>query len=273
MPWIAGCVISAALLWLGPEIGAAARTRNSRLGWGLYACAGAVGACGLWWPGHLAALGPPASASHGTIAALAWLVALGLTLLVGVTAGAALRRNAGLFAALCIVTLVVTYGHSMLALPGLFGAVAQFAPWAPGATTVVLAVALVWLHLHGAPSPRARWSRTGAAVVIAAMLVAASSTSAPSGIAGVAATLWPEALMMAGLVLTAAVLVAALHAAGHAEAETTRRAHAPPAPTVDSLTQLPTRLYFENHLAGAAAKADAKSGRLALLFIDLDGFK
>ena len=45
------------------------------------------------------------------------------------------------------------------------------------------------------------------------------------------------------------------------------------APTVDSLTQLPTRVYFEDRLAAAATKADAGSTRLALLFIDLDGFK
>ena len=44
-------------------------------------------------------------------------------------------------------------------------------------------------------------------------------------------------------------------------------------PTVDSLTQLPTRVYFEDRLAAAATKADANASRLALLFIDLDGFK
>ncbi|HEX7435532.1 MAG TPA: bifunctional diguanylate cyclase/phosphodiesterase, partial [Caldimonas sp.] len=42
---------------------------------------------------------------------------------------------------------------------------------------------------------------------------------------------------------------------------------------VDSLTQLPTRLYFEDRLAAAATRADAKTSRLALLFVDLDGFK
>ena len=44
-------------------------------------------------------------------------------------------------------------------------------------------------------------------------------------------------------------------------------------PLVDSLTQLPTRVYFEDRLAAAATKCDANAGRLALLFIDLDGFK
>ena len=44
-------------------------------------------------------------------------------------------------------------------------------------------------------------------------------------------------------------------------------------PTVDGLTQLPTRVYFEDQLAAAATKADANASRLAVLFIDLDGFK
>lgn len=42
---------------------------------------------------------------------------------------------------------------------------------------------------------------------------------------------------------------------------------------LDSLTQLPTRVYFESQLAAAATRCDASGTRLALLFIDLDGFK
>jgi diguanylate cyclase (GGDEF)-like protein len=45
------------------------------------------------------------------------------------------------------------------------------------------------------------------------------------------------------------------------------------APSIDGLTKLPTRLNFEDELAGRVAKADATKSRLALLFIDLDGFK
>ncbi len=44
-------------------------------------------------------------------------------------------------------------------------------------------------------------------------------------------------------------------------------------PTTDSLTKLPTRASFEDQLAAQVAKADATKSRLALLFIDLDGFK
>ncbi len=41
----------------------------------------------------------------------------------------------------------------------------------------------------------------------------------------------------------------------------------------DPLTGLPNRLVFEDRLAHAVAKADREGRRLALLFIDLDGFK
>ena len=41
----------------------------------------------------------------------------------------------------------------------------------------------------------------------------------------------------------------------------------------DPLTRLPNRLMFEGTLAQAVQRADAASGRLALLFIGIDGFK
>jgi diguanylate cyclase (GGDEF)-like protein len=43
--------------------------------------------------------------------------------------------------------------------------------------------------------------------------------------------------------------------------------------TRDALTQLPNRLLFEHELADAVQAADATQHKLALLFIDLDGFK
>jgi len=41
----------------------------------------------------------------------------------------------------------------------------------------------------------------------------------------------------------------------------------------DALTQLPNRLVFEDKLVAAVARADRSRSRLAVLFIDLDGFK
>jgi diguanylate cyclase (GGDEF)-like protein len=42
---------------------------------------------------------------------------------------------------------------------------------------------------------------------------------------------------------------------------------------MDALTKLPNRLVFEDKLAAAVARADRAKTRLAVLFIDLDGFK
>ncbi|HKX40918.1 MAG TPA: bifunctional diguanylate cyclase/phosphodiesterase, partial [Burkholderiaceae bacterium] len=43
--------------------------------------------------------------------------------------------------------------------------------------------------------------------------------------------------------------------------------------TQDALTGLPTRVFFESRLHESAKRCDARKGRLAVLFIDLDGFK
>ncbi|HEX7437141.1 MAG TPA: hypothetical protein VF308_10555, partial [Caldimonas sp.] len=193
MLWIAGCMISAALLWLGPEIGAAARTRSTRLAWGLKACAVALAAGGLWWPGHFAATAEPPSPNSATMAALAWLVAIGLAMLAGLTAGAATKKTFLAFSALAVVTLLVTYGHSMVSTPGLFRAVQVVGPWAPGLVTVLLAAALVGLHVAILPERKARWLRAGIALSVAAVLVAAAAAT-PATIHGAVNPAWPEAL-------------------------------------------------------------------------------
>jgi diguanylate cyclase (GGDEF)-like protein len=272
MLWIAGCVISAALLWLGPEIGAASRARNSYLAFALKACAVGLVASGLWWPGHVAMAAEPSTPSAGAMAVLAWSIALVLAILVGITAVTATRKTIAAFAALSVITVLVTYGHAMVATPGLFRSVAVAGPWAPGLVTVVLALGLVGLNLHVEPSRKSRGARAAGGLAVAAMLAGASIATTSSA-ADVHGPVWPEVLLMTGLVLLAAVLTAALAASGQATADTARRAHVATAPTVDSLTQLPTRLYFEDRLAAAATKADAKTSRVALLFIDLDGFK
>ena len=76
---------------------------------------------------------------------------------------------------------------------------------------------------------------------------------------------------MAGVVLLASLLVAVLQQATRRSADRPRTQRTESA--VDALTQLPTRVYFEGQLAAQVAKADSTKSRLALLFIDLDGFK
>lgn len=47
----------------------------------------------------------------------------------------------------------------------------------------------------------------------------------------------------------------------------------PATPVQDPLTGLATRLWLEDQLAAAVMRAEARQRRLALLYVDLDGFK
>jgi len=74
------------------------------------------------------------------------------------------------------------------------------------------------------------------------------------------------ALLVVGLILS--ILEARLRRSlRRAENELQRRSFR------DGLTQLPNRLMFEGTLAQAVQQADASGERMAMLFIDLDGFK
>ena len=169
-----------------------------------------------------------------------------------------------------MVTLLVAYGHSVFATPGLFRATVAFGAWGPGIAVFFLATALVGLGLEFKPSKKLLAMRTTGALLCALLLSLAASVSAEAD---------PT---RAGLGRSAAGRGTRRRRVDDAEGaprwrraddEPTRRAVSAAAPTVDSLTQLPTRVYFEDRLAAAATKADATSSRLALLFIDLDGFK
>ena len=268
---IAASMISAALLWLGPQIGAAARTRSPYLAWGVRSCAVALVACGLWWSGRVAAGDAVPSVTTGAMTGLAWLLALTVTILASLTASAAAHKTLAAFVALAVVTIVATYGALMVASPDLFHAAGSISSWLPLLISTLLCAALVALHLEIQPAGKAHGTRAAIALAVAGMLtVGAAFASGDGGQSGFLFA--PETLLMGGLAAMAAVMLGALRA-GSAQAEAPPRAASAPTPMVDSLTQLPTRHYFEDHLAAAATRADAKSGRLALLFIDLDGFK
>jgi diguanylate cyclase (GGDEF)-like protein len=83
---------------------------------------------------------------------------------------------------------------------------------------------------------------------------------------------WALALALCGMGLLAAVLLAVLRRGPRRATEATHRP-VRAAPVADSLTQLPTRVQFEEQLTAAVAACDVAQQRLALLFIDLDGFK
>ena len=260
---------SAALLWLGPEIAAAAQVKSAALARLLRAAASMLTACGLWWPGYLMASGDSFDPLHLGLPLLTWALALGLTLAAGTTAAAAARKTLPAFAALSVATLLLAYGHTMIATPSLFRAAGALGGWGPGLVVLAIASALVGLNLK--LGGRRRRVPRALGVAGCALLLVLAAAASPAGTDPYAAS-WPEALLLIGLVLLGAVLLATLHQLAGRGAEIARGRVAL-TPTVDSLTRLPTRVYFEDRLTAAATRCDAKSGRLALLFIDLDGFK
>ena len=269
LPCLAGFLIGVALLWLGSEVFSAARARAARVARMLRASAIVLGGCGLWWPGHFL---EPADGAGGMLAGVplvAGLLALALFGLAGLCATAATRKTLPAFAGLSTLTLIAAYVHSVFATPGLFRVSGAAGAWGPGVAVMILATALVVICLEFKPSRKAKAARATGAVHGAALLTLAAATPADPNVAVVA---WTEALLLAALATIGFVLLEALGQPAARDQEPARRL-ATVAPTVDSLTQLPTRVYFEDRLAAAATKADASASRLALLFIDLDGFK
>ncbi len=268
LPCVVGLAISAALLWLASELFAVSRSRMRPTALRLKACAVLLGGFGLWWPGHF--LAPLDAGSVLGIPFLAGGLAWGLAGLALITAVAATRKTVPAFAGLTVITLLVAYAHSVFATPGLFRATVVFGALGPGVAVFVLATLLVGLGLEFKPSKKLRATRIGSALLCAVLLTLAASVSAETDPATVPA--WAEAVLIGALIGLAMAMLDALHSAGTHDDEPPRRTVSA-APTVDSLTQLPTRVYFEDRLAAAATKADANASRLALLFIDLDGFK
>ena len=269
LPTLVGFTVSAGLLWLAAELYDRSRLRARIAARPLRACAILLAGFGLWWPGRfLAPLEAAASDAVGipfVAGALAWVLAACAV----ATATMARRKTLPAFAGLGVVTLLAAYAHSVFATPGLFRAAQAMGSWGPFVAVFFLATALVALGVELKPGPLLRAARIVGTVFCATLLTLAALMSG-GGEAPVSA--WGEALIVSALAAMALALLKGLgQEVAHADDRAPRQTTV--APTVDSLTQLPTRVYFEDRLAAAATKADAGSTRLALLFIDLDGFK
>ncbi len=259
-------------LWLMAGLLASASGGATRGARAVRAAAIALGGIAIWWPGSFTAAG--AVDASGVHAILPGLLA-GLLAVVCTAAGrAATRRTLPLFAALLVVGLIVAYGQAIFATPRLFHARGN--AWGPGVSAVLLTVLLIALAAPWKAGRRRLVVHVACAAMAATLLAwPAAGVEAPSGSTAhwVEPLLFAMTLAMGGLCLQRrdrdAVGADDLPEPGHGR----RAAGATAAPTVDSLTQLPTRVYFEDRLAAAATRADASGQRLALLFIDLDGFK
>ena len=263
-------VLSSALLWLAAEIASLAPARPAPIGATLTGVSVVLAASGLWWPVHLMPAEGTLAAAGGAQALLAWLPPLLLSLLAAATA--ATGRAGHLPAALAsgTATLAMAYGVAMLTAPGLLRLSHAEGQIGAGAATLVLGVAMVIVHVQPGSPRAAAWARFGAALS-AASVICVSAASAANLRAVEAASWWPELAMVTAFTLLSAVMLFLLRQSVDSPTQALIR----PARTasVDNLTGLPTRLYFEGRLASAAKKAQDQRSKLAVFFIDLDGFK
>jgi len=262
-------VLSLALVWLGASLAAAARARKSPLKHWVTGVSVLLSTCGLWWPNLALAGTASADALPGNLLAFALSAALaGLSL----ASGEGLRRSRwGVAGIALMLTLGVAYTHAMLVAPGLLR-LGSFAGQGVALLTLTAWVAgLVAVHLKPRnPDTMAALRSAGVVTGAGVAVVGAAFTASSSMVALPMQALALSGLALGGLVAVAGVLDLALKKADIAEPV---RRGSGRAATVDSLTQLPTRVYFEAKLEAAARHAAARNQKIALFFIDLDGFK
>ena len=265
----ASFLVAAALLWLAVETGAAASGRKSALARALVGGGVMLGACGLWWPAHALRVHETASVAGGADPALAWAPAVLLALLASLVGGSLRRRAWAWAAALAVAMPLVAYVHAMFSASGVFRLSAAPAWLGAGTLTLGLSAALVAAHV-GPTSVRwvPRW-RVALSCLAAALACLGAVASMPAGsIVRFTGSDWP--IMLAFLALGVLLRFVLTQADSGAAALPVRRSRSS---SLDHLTGLPTRLHFEGRLQTAAKKSDAGGGALAVLFIDLDGFK
>jgi diguanylate cyclase (GGDEF)-like protein len=261
---VASFVVTSALLWLAGETAATSAARSVALSRALAVTSVALAAIGLWWPAHALHLHETGVGS-GWLLALAWVPALALAVLASVVMQSAQRGTLGWTVAAGCATPLVAYAFAMLNAPGMFR-LTQGSGGALGYAAAVSAT-LVLTQFPRPPLRRALLVRAVASVLTGVVVAAGAALSVPDG-----TVVWlngAEWLLLVGLIAIGWLLVGALKHIG------TRDAAARPVrvSAVDNLTGLPTRLYLEGQMQAAARKCDAQSSRMAVLFVDLDGFK
>ena len=208
LPCLAGFAMSAALLWLGSEVFATARSRSLALARRLKVCAILLAGCGLWFPGHF--LEPLDAAGTGFfgIAFVAGGLAIALAAIAAATAAAATRKTLPAFAGLTLLTLLAAYGHSLFATPGLFHAALPAGAWGPGIAVCLLAMSLIVITVEFKPSRKAQATRLAGAVLGAGLMTLAASVHDAAAI--VVPLAWSEALLLAALCGLTGLLLQAL---------------------------------------------------------------
>lgn len=260
---------TAALLWLAGRLVQSIDDRSPVTQWTLGAAAASLAACGLWWPSR--ALAVAGAVPAWSQVALLWGAGLVFAVLAAATAKLLHRRSLVGTAVMAALTLAFHAAAAFVAWPGVLQIGAVMGPIGLLALGVGLPAALVLaLREQGAGLLFAgiRAAACGAAALLL-VLVALPSQGTGDGAAV------PFGLELPLLLLLCAFAMALLHLAppaGEPGAEGHGRSKSRSERT-DGLTGLPTRPRFERALSVAAKVATGGRHRLAVLFIDLDGFK
>lgn len=254
-------VISAALMAISAAVATEAAQPGALRSRNLGLTANTLLAAGVWWAGYQGAesKGTDTLVALALLAVLAWVIAYSARYGAGRPWRHSKQRwgMAGTVAAsaLCVALLHSLPGNDLALHPVLLIA-----------TSLVLTVALRALFLRDRQTPFAPALRlAGAGLAAISLLLVAYRAPAPG-----AASFDPAMLPSAALVALGLLLVTNLRQ--------NRRQRAQPHDTsadlgVDNLTGLPNRAALETALAHAAADCDRNRGHLALLTINLDGFK
>ena len=264
----AACFIATTGLYLvASEIGGRAprvsRSSFSRL---LSMAAVLLMAYGLWWPAQAAQVNPSFGASLGVHALLAWSACFALPTF-GWMAANRIAKRAYLQALQAVVaTLLAAYVLAMVQMPGLFRMATIDGQLAIGVSVTLLGTAAITAHMNLANAARLRVLRLLSAMVVAGVGVFASLAQP----ATVNSMRWSDLIDLAMVFALTWTLMAIMRAKVRSAEPV---ATASPAATIDSLTNLPTRLFFEERMRAEAKRSDARGAPFAVLFIDLDGFK
>ena len=255
----------ALLLWLAATVQAAVAGRTSTATRAVSASAALLAAGALWWPAHLV------TSEEATLAlAAGWVLSVALVAASAAGTLTAMQRRLLPPVGFAMLTMLLGYIQAMLMLPGLFRLSATGGIFSGGALTLTLTAALFAAQFGAAGARFARSLRVGGALLAAMVMSLATVASAPLPIPALPGSIWTEFVMLLGVAGVAAALrlvVLSSDSGGEAPVRLVR------AQAFDQLTGLPTRLDFESRLANASRKCDAKGGQLAVLFVDLDGFK
>ena len=256
---------SAALLWLAASLHSQALNDTALSQRGLRGIALGLAAAGLWWPLQLAAH------IRGDLWDLVWQAALIAVALALPTAAAHAATSAKRWSAGCRVrAAAAALLLSLLGIAAVSSAVATptaLMRIALGAG--VVASMLILLGLPCTDERRVVHLRLSAALAAACALAFAPLPLREAPGAWTHPALWPTL----ALALFGSGLVRMLRHRLPDARISPRLPTQAPEPLEDALTRLPTRTHFETQLAAAVVRCDATRSKLALLFIDLDGFK